>query len=153
MPLRFAEPAPEAYSFPLTIRHLLDSALLSAADQEILYRDRSRYTYRTFAGRVGRLASLLQKLGAEPGMTVAVMDWDSHRYLEAYFAIPMMGAVLQTVNVRMPAPQIAYTLQHADARILPAGRGNAPVAARPENDRCDPGWRRRTAAGLCPGRI
>src|SRR3546814_9053047 len=48
-------------------------------------------------------------------MTVAVMDWDSHRYLEAYFAVPMMGAVLQTVNVRLPQPQIAYTLQHANA--------------------------------------
>lgn len=118
MPLRFAESATEAYRVPLTIRHLLDSAMLSAADQEIVYRDQSRYTYRTFVGRLGRLASLLTAIGAERGMTVAVMDWDSHRYLEAYFSIPMMGAVLQTVNVRLPAPQVAYTLNHAKAEIL-----------------------------------
>src|SRR5580698_2888952 len=118
MPLRFVEPAPEAYRFPLTIRHLLDSALMTAGDQEIVYRDQSRYTYREFSGRIGRLASLLESVGAEQGMTIAVMDWDSHRYLEAYFAVPMMGAVLQTVNIRLPAAQVAYTLQHAGAEIL-----------------------------------
>jgi fatty-acyl-CoA synthase len=118
MSLRFVEPASEAYRFPLTIRHLLDSALITAADQQIVYRDQGSYTYREFSGRIGRLASLLAAVGAEQGMTIAVMDWDSHRYLEAYFAVPMMGAVLQTVNFRLPAPQIAYTLQHAKAEIL-----------------------------------
>jgi fatty-acyl-CoA synthase len=128
MALRFAEPAPEAYSFPLTIRHLLDSALMTAPDQEIVYRDQGRYTYRQFFGRVGRLASLLEEAGAAQGMTVAVMDWDSHRYLEAYFAVPMMGAVLQMVNVRLPPPQVAYTLQHAKAEILLVHRDFFPLA-------------------------
>jgi fatty-acyl-CoA synthase len=118
MPLRFTEPATEAYRFPLTIRHLLDSALTTAGDRRIVYRDQGSWTYQEFAGRVGRLASLLKEIGAEQGMTVAVMDWDSHRYLEAYFAVPMMGAVLQTVNVRLPPPQVAYTLGHARAEIL-----------------------------------
>jgi fatty-acyl-CoA synthase len=118
MPLRFAQAATEAYRFPLTIRHLLDSALTTAGDRRIVYRDQGSWTYREFAGRVGRLASLLTEAGAEQGMTVAVMDWDSHRYLEAYFAVPMMGAVLQTVNVRLPPPQVAYTLAHAKAEIL-----------------------------------
>ncbi|CAN5405481.1 fatty acid--CoA ligase [soil metagenome] len=118
MPLRFAEPAVEAYQVPLTIRHLLDGVLTKAADQQIVYRDQNSYSYREFVGRVGRLANVLGTAGAGQGMTVAVMDWDSHRYLEAYFAVPMMGAVLQTVNVRLPAPQIAYTLQHANAEIL-----------------------------------
>ena len=57
MPLRFPAAAPEAYHFPLTIGHLLDSAMLSAADQEIIYRDKHRYTYRGFHDRIGRLAS------------------------------------------------------------------------------------------------
>jgi fatty-acyl-CoA synthase len=118
MPLRFAEPVAEAYRYPLTIRPLLEGTLLTSAEQEIVYRDRFRYTYRDFAGRVGRLASVLTGLGAEQGMTVAVMDWDSHRYLEAYFAVPMMGAVLQTVNVRLPVHQVHYTLEHAKAEIL-----------------------------------
>ncbi|WBO21851.1 long-chain-fatty-acid--CoA ligase [Sphingomonas abietis] len=118
MPLRIAERAPEAHDFPLTIGHLLDAALISSGDQEIVYRDQSRYTYRAFRGRLGRLASLLAGLGAEQGMTIAMMDWDSHRYLEAYFAVPMMGAVLQTVNVRLSPQQVAYTLNHAGAEIL-----------------------------------
>jgi fatty-acyl-CoA synthase len=118
MPLRFAERAEEAYSFPLTIGHLLDAALTTSADQEIVYRDQLRFTYRELHQRIGRLASLLTDLGAGEGMTVGVMDWDSHRYLEAYFAIPMMGAVLQTVNVRLSPQQVAYTLNHASAEIL-----------------------------------
>jgi fatty-acyl-CoA synthase len=118
MPLRFATPAKEAYDFPLTIRHLLDAALICAPDQEIVYRDQIRLTYRELRARIGRLATTLTGLGAGPGTTVAVMDWDSHRYLECYFAVPMMGAVLETVNVRLPAAQIAYTLMHAKAEIL-----------------------------------
>jgi fatty-acyl-CoA synthase len=46
------------------------------------------------------------------------MDWDSHRYLECYFAIPMMGAVLQTVNIRLSPEQILYTLNHAEAHVI-----------------------------------
>ncbi|MEO8723507.1 MAG: AMP-binding protein [Sphingobium sp.] len=118
MPLRFVEPAAEAYRFPLTIRHLLDGVLAKAGGSRIIYRDRESFSYPELIERIGQLASMLTEVGAKEGMTVAVMDWDSHRYLEAYFAVPMMGAVLQTVNVRLPTPQIAYTLQHADAEIL-----------------------------------
>jgi len=46
------------------------------------------------------------------------MDWDSHRYLEAYFAIPMIGCVLQTANVRLSPEQLLYTLNHAGASII-----------------------------------
>ncbi|WP_313806557.1 long-chain-fatty-acid--CoA ligase [Sphingobium sp.] len=127
MPLRFAERASEAYHPPLIIRHLLETALITSAEQEIIYRDRHRYSYREFAGRIGRLASLLEQCGARQGMTIAMLDWDSHRYLEAYFAIPMMGAVLQTANVRMPVPQLAYTLQHAKAEILVVHRDFFPM--------------------------
>lgn len=57
-------------------------------------------------------------MGVCPGETVAFMDWDSHRYLEACFAVPMLGAVLQTVNVRLATDQILYTLEHAEASVL-----------------------------------
>lgn len=118
MTLRFAEPAQQAYGFPLTIGHLLDNAVAISAGREIVYRDQVRYNYRTLYERVSRLASLLVSVGAGEGTTVAVMDWDSHRYLESYFAIPMLGAVLLTVNVRLAPAQIAYTLQHSKAEIL-----------------------------------
>ncbi len=110
--------APSAYAYPLLLKQLLHTPLATAADQEIVYRDRCRYTYRDFRQRLGRLASALAARGVVPGQTVAVMDWDSHRYLEAFFAVPMMGAVLQTVNVRLAPEQILYTLNHARADLL-----------------------------------
>lgn len=118
MPLRFAEAADEAYRYPLTIKHLLDRALITSGDQEIIYRDQARFTYREFAGRIGRLASVLSSFGGEEGMTIAVLDWDSHRYLEAYFAIPMMGAVLQSVNVRLPVEQVLFTLVQTNPGVV-----------------------------------
>ena len=112
------ERTPSAYDYPLLIKHLLHTPLVTAPDQEIVYRDISRYTYRTLSKRISRLASGLAGLGVRPGDTVAVMDWDSHRYLECYFAIPMMGAVLQTVNIRLSPEQILYTLNHAGADVI-----------------------------------
>ncbi|TLU71331.1 long-chain-fatty-acid--CoA ligase [Lichenicoccus roseus] len=127
MALRFVERAAEAHDFPLTIRHLLDTSLVTAADQEIVYRDEVRITYRTFHERLGRLASALTALGAAEGMTIGVLDWDSHRYLECYFAIPMIGAVLQTVNVRLPPAQVAETINRAGAEILLVHRDFLPL--------------------------
>lgn len=62
---------------------------------------------------MARLANLLASLGIKRGDTVAVMDWDSHRYLECFFAVPMIGAVLHTINVRLSPEQILYTIDHA----------------------------------------
>ena len=85
------------------------------AIREIVYRDQLRYTYPTLIERVARLANVLTAAGVKPGDTVAVMDWDSHRYLECMFAIPMIGAVLQTINIRLSPEQITYTMNHAGA--------------------------------------
>ncbi|WP_435627342.1 fatty acid--CoA ligase [Candidatus Ferrigenium straubiae] len=104
-----------ASAYPLLIKQLLLTPLANAPEQEIVYRDLSRYDYRTLRERIGRLGSAI---GVRPGQTVAVMDWDSHRYLECFFAIPMLGAVLQTVNTRLSPEQIAYTLNHARADVL-----------------------------------
>ena len=107
-----------AYHYPLLIKQLLHTPLATAPDQEIVYRDLARHTYREMRDRIGQLASGLSKLGVKPGETVAMMDWDSHRYLECFFAVPMMGAVLQTVNVRLNPEQILYTLNHAGPKVL-----------------------------------
>ena len=63
-------------------------------------------------------AGALTALGAKPGTRIAVIDWDSHRYLESYFAIPALGCVLMSVNIRLAPEQIAYTIDHSDAEIL-----------------------------------
>ena len=115
---RLIDVTASAYQYPLLIKHLLHSSMLHAADQEIVYRDQKRFNYRMLRDRIGRLASGLKELGVRPGDTVGVMDWDTHRFLEAFFAIPMMGAVLQTVNVRLSPEQIIYTIEHAGATTL-----------------------------------
>jgi len=111
-------PTPSAYAYPLLVKQLLTNSLSLYGDQEINYRGEARFTYREFRQRVGRLASTLGSLGVRHGSTVAVMDWDSQRYLECYFGIPMMGATLFTVNVRLSAQQIAYTLNDSDAEVV-----------------------------------
>ena len=129
MPVKIIDKTPSAYAYPLLIKQLLHMPLAMAPDQEITYKGNVRHTYRTFRERVGRLASGLASLGIEPGQTVAVMDWDSHRYLEAFFAVPMMGAILLTVNVRLNAPQILYTLNHSGADVLLVNREFFPLLA------------------------
>jgi fatty-acyl-CoA synthase len=109
---------PSAYSYPLLIKQLLHAPPAQTARQEIVYRDLRRLTYLELRDRIGRLASALRKIGVRPGDTVGVLDWDSNRFLEAFFAIPMMGVVLQTVNVRLSPEQIAYTIDHAGSSTL-----------------------------------
>jgi fatty-acyl-CoA synthase len=112
------ERTPSAYGYPLLIKHLLHTPLAHAPEQEIVYRDLKRYDYRTLRRRIGQLANGLAGLDVGPGDTVAVLDWDSHRYLECYFAVPMMGAVLQMVNIRLSPEQILYTINHAESDVL-----------------------------------
>jgi len=129
MSVRVVRATPSAYQYPLLIKHLLLTPLATAPEQEITYQGKLRYTYRTLKERIGRLANLLAGLGVRPGQTVAMMDWDSHRYLEAFFAVPMMGAVLQTVNVRLSPEQILYTLNDARADFLIVNSEFFPILA------------------------
>ncbi|WP_422102311.1 fatty acid--CoA ligase [Vreelandella sp.] len=99
---------------PMLIKDLLESGVRMAGNNHIVYRDQSRHDYRRFQERVHQLAHLLTSQGVQAGDVVAVLDWDSHRYLECFFAIPMIGAVLHTVNVRLAPEQILYTMEHAE---------------------------------------
>ena len=67
------------------LKQLLHSARAAAEDQEIVYRDLKRYRYRELDERLARLANGLAAVGVDSGTTVAVLDWDSHRYLECFF--------------------------------------------------------------------
>ena len=77
----------ESYDYQLLIRHILESPRVYSPDREIIYRDRVRLTYRDFFARTARLANALAGLGVGFGDTVCVFDYDSHRYLECFFAI------------------------------------------------------------------
>src|SRR6201987_1207705 len=112
------EHTPSAYKYPLLIKHLLHAPMTQSVGQEIVYRDLSRFTYRDLRERIGRLASGLTSRGVRRGDVVGVLDWDSHRYLESYFAIPMLGATLQTVNIRVSPEQVLFMLNHARPKLL-----------------------------------
>jgi fatty-acyl-CoA synthase len=118
---------PSACDAPLSIGQILAHGLATAAQQQIVYGDRMRHTYATFSERVHRLASALSTLGVRPGATVAMMDWDSHRYLECFFAVPMMGAVLHTVNIRISPEQVLYTINHAKDDVILVNAEFAPL--------------------------
>lgn len=130
--------APSAYGYPLLIRNLFRTGLSQAPEQEIVYGDHKRLTYREFGERVGRLASALAGLGVTAGQTIGVMDWDSHRYLECFFAIPMMGAVLHTINVRQSPEQILHTINHAEDDMILVNTEFLPLLESIW-DRVDPG--------------
>lgn len=111
-------PAANAYEYPLLIKQLLLSGPRYNPDQEIVYSNRRKYTYTDLVERIHRLANALTDAGVKPGDTVAVMDWDTPRYLECFFAIPMIGAILHTVNIRLSPEQIVYTMNHAEDDVV-----------------------------------
>ena len=118
MGVRLVQPTPSAYSYPLLIKNLLKPPLIYFPDREIIYRDQNRYTYRDLVTRVSKLANMLEAQGVNQGDVVGVMDWDSHRYLECFFGVPMMGAVLHTVNIRLSPDQLLYTINHAQDDVI-----------------------------------
>jgi fatty-acyl-CoA synthase len=117
MPEKIYQPG-ECYKYQLILKHLLETPLFFAPDQQIVYRDKVRLTYRMLNERIHRLANALKLLGVKTGDTVCVFDYDSHRYLECFFAIPMMGAVLHTQNWRLSPDQILYTMNHAEDDVV-----------------------------------
>jgi len=107
-----------AYSSSLLIKHLLKHSAAVNSGNCIVYRDLLQLSYPELQDRIARLANALKALGVKAGDTVAVMDYDSHRYLECFFAVPMLGAVLHTINVRLSPEQLLYTIEHAEDDVL-----------------------------------
>jgi fatty-acyl-CoA synthase len=112
-------PSPSAYNYQLLISRILEQPLKYKPDAEIVYLDKSRYTYRDLQKRVSRLANFLTGfLGVKPGETVGFLDYDSHRFLESYFAVPMIGSVLHTINFRHSEEEILHAINHAEDKII-----------------------------------
>ncbi|GAA0687840.1 fatty acid--CoA ligase [Marinobacterium maritimum] len=117
MATKILPPSDSAYQYPLLIKQLLHSSQRFENNNPIVSGPH-RFSYAQFNERVCRLANALKAAGIGPGDTVAVMDWDSHRYLECFFAIPMIGAILHTVNIRLSPGQILYTMNHAEDDLV-----------------------------------
>ena len=122
MSVRLIETTPSAYGYPLLIKNLLKTPRVYSPDREIIFQDKSRYDYRTLFRRISRLARVLDRADVKQGQTVAVMEYDSHRYLESFFAIPMMGSVIHTVNIRRSPESLVHTLNHAGSAVIIANK-------------------------------
>lgn len=110
--------ADNAYKHQLLIKQFLENSLRISPENEIVYKDKFRYNYYAFNKRVNQLANLLYTLDYKGGATIGVLDYDSHRFLECYFAIPCTGNVLHTVNWRLSPEQMIYTINHAEDQVL-----------------------------------
>ena len=107
--------------YPLTLPHILERAARLFGRKEIagkLADGMHRYTYADFYSRVHRVAHALERLGVQPGDRVGTLCWNSSRHLELYFAVPCFGAVLHTLNLRLPSDQLAYIINHAEDRVI-----------------------------------
>lgn len=117
-------------NYPLTIRSMLERAETVFPQKEIVSRTLSgvfRYTYADYGRRVRRLSSALQSLGIKPGERVGTFAWNHHRHLEAYFAVPSMGAVLHTINIRLSPEHLAYIINHAEDQVVLVDEDLIPI--------------------------
>jgi len=103
---------------PLTPVQFLERAALAYPDKTSVIHGARRYTWRETYARARRLASALVKRGLGKGSTVAVMAANTPELYEAHFGVPMAGAVLNALNVRLNADDIAFILDHGEAEIL-----------------------------------
>lgn len=117
--------------FPLTLTHFLERAKTFFPDRQIVSRlpDGSlhRYTYRDYHARTCQLAHALVKLGIKPGDRVATLGWNHYRHLEAYFAVPCIGAVLHTLNLRLHPSELSYIASHAGDKVIIVDRSLLPL--------------------------
>jgi acyl-CoA synthetase (AMP-forming)/AMP-acid ligase II len=105
----------------LTMPVLMDRGPALAAEVEIVSKIGShvhRYTYAELGRRARQLANALKRLGVQPRDRIATLAWNSYRHLEHYYAVPCMGGVLHTLNLRLSTEQLAYIANHAEDSIM-----------------------------------
>lgn len=115
-------PSTSMNDYQLNTTTLIRHAVRNFPNQEIVYRSNNeikRYTYKDAYGRINQVANVLeQKLGVEPGDKIGVLDWNSHRHFELYYAIPGTGATLLQMNLRISADELAYVANHSEAKYI-----------------------------------
>src|ERR1700723_271559 len=124
-------------AYPLTVQTLFEHGARVFADSEVVTftgADTRRIRFAALAERARRLAAALHRLGVQPGERVGTFCCNMQEHLEAYFAVPCMGAVLHTLNIRLFSDQIVYVVNHAEDRVILLDAALipllAPIAAR-----------------------
>ncbi len=119
--------------YPLTLTHFFERSRRLFAKKTLATRvpgrPMFRYTYGEFAGRAMRLAGLLRSLGVQKGDRIATFAWNSHRHLELYWAVPLSGAVLHTLNIRLSPQDLTYIINHAGDSVIFADASLWPILA------------------------
>ncbi len=116
--------------YPLTLQHLLWRMDRLFGRKEIVSRLEHgvhRSNYGELVERAGRLAGLLSRLGVRPGDVVGTLAWNDYRHLELYYAVPCMGAVLHTLNLRLFPDQLEFTIRDAGDSVIVVDRSLIPV--------------------------
>ena len=107
--------------YPLLVRHIAERAETVFPDREVVSRTHDgveRSTLGQVVGRARRLAGSLERLGVGRGDRVATFGWNSMRHLELYLAVPSMGAVLHTLNIRLFEEDLRYIVGHAEDKVI-----------------------------------
>ncbi len=107
--------------YPLLVRHVAERAETVFPNRDIVSRTQDgveRSTYGQVVERARRLASSLEQLGVRRGDRVATFGWNSVRHLELYLAVPSMGAVLHTLNIRLFEEDLHYIVGHAEDKVI-----------------------------------
>ena len=108
--------------FPLNLHHIRRRMRSSAPDAEVVTLAAPGTVQRAKFGevseRVDRLARVLGKLGVEPGDRVGTFAWNNQRHFELYMAVPCVGAVLHTLNIRLFEEQLTYIVNHAEDKVI-----------------------------------
>jgi fatty-acyl-CoA synthase len=117
--------------YPLSLTAVVERAERFSAERKVAYRrpDGSvgRTTFGACADRSRRMAGALDALGIEPGDTVATLLWNQPEHLELYFAVPAMGAVIHTLNPRLPAEELGFIVDDAEDRAIVVDESLLPV--------------------------
>ncbi len=119
--------------YPLTIRAIMrHGARVYGASECLTWTGAGarRASYAQVAQNAGRLAGALDRLGIGRCDPVATFSWNNTEHLEAYFGVPSMGAVLHTLNIRLPGPQVAQIVNHAADRIIIVDDTLVPLLAK-----------------------
>ena len=107
--------------YQLTLKPIMERAYRLYPAVEIVSKlgpEPHRYTYGDFYKRCGQLANALTRLGIQPGDRCGTLAWNSYRHLELYFGVPCMGAVVHTLNLRLPPDQLIYIINHAADKVI-----------------------------------
>ncbi|MDR4887219.1 long-chain fatty acid--CoA ligase [Fredinandcohnia sp. QZ13] len=108
-------------NIPLLVSSMLERAERYFPKKTVVSRTASgivTHTYKEIGERTRRLSSALEKIGVKKGERVGTLAWNHHRHLEAYFAIPGIGAVLHTINIRLSPAHIVYIINHSEDKVL-----------------------------------